>query len=81
MTIAFFGVFALKDLAWTAFSLYLFKVVYEIVLTPVSTRFANWAKTVERVDEIDYPETTNYNPFAVFKRSAKSSVEGLEGGT
>ena len=38
--------------------------VYEIAMTPVTMRISEWVKRVEGVDHIDYPERTNYNPFA-----------------
>jgi len=65
--IAFAGVIGWKDLAITTASLYGFKVVYELALTPVSVRFANWVKKVENVDHIDTPETTRYTPFRLWE--------------
>lgn len=63
MTLAFSGTIGTGDLIRTMVTLYLCKVIYEIVALPISTRFANWVKKVEGVDHIDTPETTNYNPF------------------
>lgn len=68
MTIAFLGQFSLSNLISTALTLYVFKVLYEIIATPFSVRFANWIKKIEGVDEIDYPETTNYNPLSFLRR-------------
>lgn len=68
MVIAFIGAIPPRDLIKTILILYIVKVVYEIIALPISTRFANWVKKVEGLDTIDYPERTNYNPFAVFKR-------------
>jgi len=68
MTIAFTGVFSPTDFARTAFSLYVFKVLYEVAALPVSTRFANWVKRYEGLDHIDTPERTNYNPFKISSR-------------
>jgi len=62
-TIAFGGVYKVPDLLWLGFSVYVFKVGYEILVTPFSMAFANWVKKVEGVDVIDSPETTIYNPF------------------
>ncbi|HEX8875361.1 MAG TPA: queuosine precursor transporter [Phycisphaerales bacterium] len=64
--IAFAGIFGWKDLLWTSLSLYAFKVVYEVALTPVSVRFANWVKKVENVDQIDTPGNTRYTPFRLW---------------
>ena len=66
--IAFAGVFTIPQLVRLLVSVYLFKVVYEIILTPISTRFANWVKKVEEIDQIDTPEQTNYNPFGVLTK-------------
>jgi uncharacterized integral membrane protein (TIGR00697 family) len=63
--IAYAGVYGSGELAWSAVSLYLFKVVYEALLTPITIRFANWVKRVEGVDHIDDPRTTSYNPFSL----------------
>lgn len=66
LTIGFSGVLTLEQMIQVGGSLYVFKVLYEIIATPLSTRFANWVKRVEGVDQVDTPETTNYNPFAIF---------------
>ena len=63
MVIAFGGVIPLTDLLITIATLYVVKVVYEIVALPVSTRVADWLKRIEGVDHIDTPEATSYNPF------------------
>jgi len=64
--IAFSGVLPFTETIRVAVSIYIFKVLYEAVATPFSTRFANWVKRIENIDKIDYPKDTNYNPFAVF---------------
>jgi len=64
MTVAFLGVLSSAVIVHGIVSIYILKVAYEIVATPVSTRVANWLKTQEGVDVIDEP-TTNYSPFAV----------------
>jgi len=66
MLIAFSGVLTFSEFVRVAVSIYVFKVLYEVVATPFSTRFANWVKRVEGTDKIDYPQETNYNPFAIF---------------
>jgi uncharacterized integral membrane protein (TIGR00697 family) len=78
MIMAFSGTLTAKQLAATTVSLYVFKVICEVLATPFTTRFANWVKKVEGVDEIDYPERTSYNPFAVFRiRQSAQNPAGL----
>jgi uncharacterized PurR-regulated membrane protein YhhQ (DUF165 family) len=67
--VAFAGVFTVPQLVRLAISVYLFKVAYEIILTPVSIRFANWVKKIETIDQIDTPEDTQYNPFSLGKKN------------
>jgi len=67
MLIAFTGVLSFQEIIQVGGSIYIFKVLYEIIATPFSTRFANWVKKFEGIDQIDYPEQTNYNPFIIFK--------------
>ena len=64
MVIAFAGALSGPELVQTTLSLYVFKVAYEVLATPLSTRVANWVKRVEGVDHIDRPDETNYNPLA-----------------
>ena len=64
--VAFSGVLSIPEMVRVAISIYLFKVLYEVIATPFSTRFANWVKRVEGTDKIDYPQEVNYNPFAIF---------------
>ena len=66
MSVAFIGVLATKDIVTTIFTIWIAKVLYEVIALPFSMRFANYVKKVEGVDKIDYPDHTNYNPFAVF---------------
>lgn len=68
MLLAFTGVLSAQQMLQVGGSIYVFKVLYEIIATPFSTRFANWVKRVEGVDKIDTPKETNYNPF-VFLRA------------
>jgi uncharacterized PurR-regulated membrane protein YhhQ (DUF165 family) len=63
MTIAFAGQLPPADLVKTAITLYIVKMVYEIIALPLSDSVSNWVKKKENLDQIDYPETTNYNPF------------------
>ena len=66
MTVAFVGVLATKDIVTTILTIWVAKVLYEVVALPFSMRFANYVKRIEGVDKIDYPDHTNYNPFAAF---------------
>lgn len=68
MTVAFLGEIPPTDLLTTMLTLYVIKVIYEVVALPFSTRFANWLKAVEGVDHIDTPGVTSYNPFSVFSK-------------
>lgn len=64
-SVAFYGVLANGDMVRAALSAYIIKLIIEIVMTPVSTRFSNWVKHVEGVDQIDLPGETTYNPFVI----------------
>lgn len=65
MTVAFAGVLETKNLLTTIITIWAVKVLYEFLALPISTRIANWVKQIENIDQIDSPETTNYNPFSV----------------
>jgi len=69
-SIAFIGVLAFKEIVITSFTIWAFKVLYEIVALPFSIRLSNWLKVVEKIDYIDRPNITNYNPFSVFFTSS-----------
>lgn len=71
MTVGFIGVLATGDIVRTVLTIWVFKVIYEIIATPFSIRFANWVKKVEGLDTIDYPDRTSYNPFAAFTSKSK----------
>lgn len=66
MSVGFIGILATKDIFTTIITIWIAKVLYEIIALPFSMRLANYVKKVEKVDKIDYPDHTNYNPFAVF---------------
>ncbi len=72
--IAFAGVYEIGQLFQIALSVYVFKVAFEIIAIPISTRFADWVKKVEGVDVIDTPETTSYNPFSFNSKKTTESV-------
>jgi uncharacterized integral membrane protein (TIGR00697 family) len=74
MTAAFAGVMPWRNLIKTTVAIYSVKVLYEIVILPVHTRIANWVKDREQIDRIDTPETTDYNPFAGFVPSDRTSA-------
>ncbi len=63
ITIAFGGLFSL-DMMWALFwSVYVLKVIIEVVLTPVTIRIVIWLKQQENIDV--YDRDTNFNPFAI----------------
>jgi hypothetical protein len=68
MTIAFAGVHTTQHLVEMTLTIWIAKVLIELVVLPVSVRFANWVKHVEGIDKIDRPEETNYSPFAAFSK-------------
>ncbi len=68
VTIAFGGLFTSSQLIALGLSTYAFKVAYEIILTPLTSRFSNWVKKVEEIDQIDTPEETDYNPFRILSK-------------
>jgi uncharacterized integral membrane protein (TIGR00697 family) len=65
ITIAFGGIFALNDLIFMGLSVWLLKVVWEILALPLSVPFIAWLKRQEMSDHFD--RTTNFNPFALSK--------------
>jgi queuosine precursor transporter len=69
VVIAFAGVYDVSQLVQIGVSVYLFKVLFEIIATPFSIPFANWVKKIEGVDVIDTPAETSYNPFGFSKDS------------
>jgi queuosine precursor transporter len=64
--IAFFGVYSMPLLISIFISNYIFKVGFEVVLTPVTYKVVAFLKNVEKVDTYDYE--TNYNPFILQNR-------------
>ena len=65
MTIAFAGVMATPQLFKIVLTIWVIKVLYEILALPLSMSFTNWVKRVEGLDVIDEPKAINYNPFAI----------------
>ncbi|HYF05380.1 MAG TPA: queuosine precursor transporter [Patescibacteria group bacterium] len=68
ITIAFAGTLATGDMMKTILGIWIAKTLYEVILLPITTRFANYVKKVEGTDKIDFPHETNYNPFSIFFR-------------
>ncbi len=68
MFVGFLGVIPTDDLLRTIATIWVAKVIYEIVALPATTYLANWVKRIEGIDHIDTPQATTYNPFAVFFR-------------
>jgi len=63
--VAFFGVYSNSLLLMIVVSNYIFKVLMETVLTPVTYKIVNGLKRAEGVDY--YDRDTDFNPFKVFK--------------
>ena len=63
MPIAFWGT-PWKDLAWMMLFQVTFKVLYEIIILPVTTRVVRKLKEVEEEDV--YDRDIHYNPFKIF---------------
>ena len=59
--IAFLGILPTSTLAIAALSGYLFKVLYEILATPITYRIVHYLKRAEGCDHFDY--RTKFNPF------------------
>lgn len=60
--VAFYGTRSLSVLFQLIISGYLFKVIYETVMTPLTYKVVNLLKRTEGVDYFDY--STNFSPFA-----------------
>jgi queuosine precursor transporter len=65
VTAAFFGVYPNSLLLLIIISNYIFKVLMEAALTPVTYKIVGSLKKAERVDH--YDRDTDFNPFKVFK--------------
>jgi len=46
-------------------TVYVAKVIYEIVALPLTVKLSSALKKIEGVDKIDRPQDTHYNPFAM----------------
>lgn len=65
-TIAFAGIFPTSLLITTILSGYIFKVLYEALITPVTYAVVGYLKRVEGIDV--YDRDTNFNPFILSVR-------------
>jgi uncharacterized PurR-regulated membrane protein YhhQ (DUF165 family) len=61
--IAFWGVQSAGQMVRLIVSSYLFKVVYEVLATPLTYLVVGWLKRAEGIDAFD--RGTNFNPFAL----------------
>jgi uncharacterized integral membrane protein (TIGR00697 family) len=61
ITIAFSGAVPISVLATMIVIQYFVKVLYEVILTPLSCHIVKWLKKTEKVDV--YDTKTNFNPF------------------
>jgi len=67
MAVAFLGVLPPGGFLRVAVTAYIFKVAYEVVMVPWTTRIAGIVKSIEGVDV--YDSETRFSPFAIFQRS------------
>jgi hypothetical protein len=63
--VGFWGVMDNGDLLRTMLTVYVAKVIYEIVALPLTVKLSSALKKIEGVDKIDRPQDTHYNPFAM----------------
>lgn len=63
ITIAFLGTMPIAMLGSMMIAQYLWKVSYEIVITPITYSLVNWIKQKEQVDV--YDTEISYNPFSM----------------
>ena len=59
--ITFTGVLPVGTMVRIVLSMYMFKVAYEVAVTPATYAAVNWLKRQERIDFYDYG--TDFNPF------------------
>lgn len=63
VSIAFGGLFELRQLVTVILSGYLLKVAYEVIATPITYAIVHYLKRHEQIDVYDY--NVNYNPLTV----------------
>jgi hypothetical protein len=66
--IAFWGMQRGGQMAWMIAALYVVKVAFEVVATPLTYPVVGWLKRAEGVDAFD--DRTDFNPFAWLGKSA-----------
>lgn len=59
--VAFIGIFEFADVISIAFSGFILKTIFEVIMTPVTYLVVNWLKREEGVDKFD--TAANYSPF------------------
>lgn len=69
MLVAFYGVIPMSLLLSVAFSIYVFKVAYEVLATPITYKVVNYLKKKEGIDAFDID--TNFNPFKLSEGSER----------
>ena len=66
VTVAFYGTIPLAVLVTTIWSGYLFKVLYEVIATPMTYFVVGWLKRAEGIDV--YDKGISYNPFHISEK-------------
>ncbi len=66
ITIAFWGIFAPKDIGTAVLSQWVFKVAYETLATPLTYVVVNTLKKIEHEDYFD--RQTDFNPFTIERK-------------
>lgn len=66
VTVAFYGTIPLAVLVTTIWSGYLFKVLYEVIATPITYFVVGWLKRAEGIDV--YDNGISYNPFHISEK-------------
>ena len=72
--VAFLGTIPFDSLVVTICTIWIAKTLYEVVALPLSVPFANYVKRIEGTDKIDFPNETNYNPFAIFSAKYRAEI-------
>ncbi len=63
MSVAFLGVYPASDMLTLFISSWIFKVLWELIVLPVSLPFVSWLKAAESEDYFD--RHTNFTPFSI----------------
>jgi queuosine precursor transporter len=73
VVLAFYGTQAFSVIASISISIYLLKVLIEVVATPLTYKIVNYLKKAEGEDHYDYD--TNFSPFALVDRKAELTAQ------